>query len=69
LNICGSPSADLFYSAATVKAAKIRLTDTQPGQAGFTKFRKLKSIPIFVNACLLMLYKYAANSFAQFAQN
>jgi len=42
LKICGSPSADLFYSAATVKTATIRLTDTQPGQAGIIKIQKVE---------------------------
>jgi hypothetical protein len=69
LDICGSPSADLFYSAATAKKAKIRLAKTQPGQAGLIKFKKLKLIPVFVSACLFVPYKDANKWFAQFAQN
>ncbi|CAB1069716.1 hypothetical protein D1AOALGA4SA_739 [Olavius algarvensis Delta 1 endosymbiont] len=30
-------SADLFYSAGTVKTAENRLIDTQPGQTGIIK--------------------------------
>ncbi|CAB1075312.1 hypothetical protein JY97_04190 [Alkalispirochaeta odontotermitis] len=68
MNICGSPSADLFYSAATVKT-KIRLIDTQPVKAGVIKIQKLNSISILVNARLSMLYKDAIKCFAHFAQN
>ncbi|CAB1083660.1 hypothetical protein D1AOALGA4SA_11202 [Olavius algarvensis Delta 1 endosymbiont] len=40
MKICGSPSADQFYSASTVKAAKIILIDTQPAQTDFIKIQK-----------------------------
>ncbi|CAB1079990.1 hypothetical protein D1AOALGA4SA_7686 [Olavius algarvensis Delta 1 endosymbiont] len=31
----------LFYASTTVKTAKIRLTDAQPGQAGIIKIQKV----------------------------
>jgi len=42
LKIYGSPSADLFYSAVTVKTAEIRLAYTQPEPAGIIKTQKVE---------------------------
>jgi len=61
--------ADLFYSAASVKTAKTRLADTQPGQAGIIKIQKVEFNSNLCRCLFVSALQICRQIFAQCAQN